>query len=203
MEFPHKLKQFVAWHRRALAAALAGLGVLLLATQLAPTPPPGTDVVVTTRAVAAGDVLKASDVRVMELQPSSLPDSDLPGIDDVVGATVASNVAANSVLQPGMLAVATDVAPGRALVPVAIADEQLAGLLVPGTRVSLVHASDGFEVVTDDALVTALPAAREPSGLAVGGTRAPLVLVDVPREIAPEVASLGQYGALGVILTVA
>lgn len=203
MEFPHKLKQFVAWHRRSLAAALAGLGVLLLATQLAPTPSQGTDVVVTSRAVAVGDVLTASDVRVVELPPSALPEGDLPAIDEVVGGTAASHVAANSVVQPGMLAVATDVSPGRALVPVAIADEQLAGLLVPGTRVSLVHAGDGFEVVTDDALVTALPAGREPSGLAVGGTRAPLVLVDVPREIAPTVASLGQYGALGVILTVA
>lgn len=37
MEFPHKLRQFVAWHRRALAAALAGLGAAGVATAASET----------------------------------------------------------------------------------------------------------------------------------------------------------------------
>ncbi|GAB3818931.1 hypothetical protein GCM10028820_22100 [Tessaracoccus terricola] len=200
MEFPHKLRQFVAWHRRALAAALAGLGVLLLATQLAPSTPPGTDVVVTTRAVAAGAVLTEADLQVVALSPDALPEGVLPSLDDVVGATAGWRLGANTVVQSGMLATTTDLAAGRALVPIAIPDDQLVDLLAPGSRVSLVFAGEAFEVVTDDARVAALPARTESTGLSVGTGRAPLVLVDVPSEIAPTVAALGQRGELSVIL---
>lgn len=200
MEFPHKLKRFVAWHRRALAAALAGLGVLLLATQLAPAQDPGTAVVVTTRAVAAGDVLTAADVQVVALPLRALPEGPLPEPADVVGTRAATRIAANTVVQAGMLATTADLADGRALVPIAIPDDQLAGLLAPGSLVSLVYAGEGFEVVTDDARVAALPAAQERSELAVVSARAPLVLLDVPNAIAPTVAALGQRGELSVIL---
>lgn len=203
MEFPHKLRQFVAWHRRALAAAMAGLGVLLLATQLAPTGTRGTDVVVTTRAVAAGDVLTDADLRVLPLPTQALPDGRLPALDEVVGATAGAGIAGNTVVQTGMLATTPDLAEGRALVPVAVPDEQLAGLLTPGSLVSLVHAGESFEVVTDDARVAALPAAAESSGLAVVSASARLVLLDVPSRIAPTVAVLGQRGELSVILGIA
>lgn len=200
MEFPHKLRQFVAWHRRALAAALAGLSVLVLATQLAPTEPPGTDAVVTTRAVAAGEVLSETDLRLVPVPPQALPVGPLPTIEDVIGATAGARMGSNTVVQPGMLATTTDLAEGRALVPIAISDAQLAGLLAPGTLVSLVYAGEDFEVVTDDARVAALPAQEERAALSVGAGRAPLVLVDVPSGIAPTVAALGQRGELSVIL---
>ena len=200
MDIPRVFKQFVAWHRRAIAAALAGLSVLLLASQLMPTPPEGRETVVTSRALSSGHVVESADVRIVELPPDAVPEGTPMELDDVVGSTVGVRIAANSVVQAGMLATTTQLEEGRALVPIAIPDEQLTHLLIPGNPVSLVYAGEGFEVVTGDARVAALPAEAESQPLSPGSGRAPLILVDVPSAVAPTVSALGQRGELTVIL---
>lgn len=142
------IRHFVHWHRRACAAVLTGLCVLLTLGALTPAPP---------------------------------PTEDEPSPDPAAGHVVAD---------------------GRAVVPIALPDEQLAALLVPGTKLVLVHASDaGFDVITDDARPALPQSAGQGSALATASSRSPMVLVDVPIEIAPTVAGLGQQGNLRVIFT--
>ena len=98
-----------------------------------------------------------------------------------------------------MLAATPSLAEGRALVPILIRDNSLRTLLSPGTPVTLVLADSG-EVVATDARVSSMPSASEGTLLNPGGGAKPLILVDVPAGIGPEVSALGQQGKLTVIL---
>ena len=71
--------------------------------------------------------------------------------------------------------------------------------MTPGTPITLVLADSG-QVVTADARISAAPTRSSGTVLNPGGDAKPLVLVDVPSEIGPEVSALGQQGKLTVIL---
>lgn len=195
------VRHFIHWHRRLLAAVLTGLAVLLAVGQLTPGQEPGIDVVVTTRALAAGEVIGADDVSLRPWPSGSTPTGVLLGLDDVVGQTMAMRAQPHSLVQPGMLASSHLAEPGRALVPMAISDARLAVLLTPGSAITLVHVSQtGFDVLTDSARVGALPPEADRPALSTGGPSQPMVLVDVPQEVAATVAVLGQAGELSIIL---
>ncbi len=201
MEILAAARRFVGWHRRAIAAALAGLGTFVLVTQLTPTVPDSVPVVVALHELSPGDVVRDADVAVRELAASSVPEGARLTTDDVVGQALAAGVSANTILQPGLLASADRAGPGRALVPVRIPDEQLLQLLTPGRLVSLVSASEtGASVLVDDARVALIPAASAQTGFAATGSRPGLVVLDIPAGRAADVAVLGQRGDLNILL---
>lgn len=195
------VRRFLHWHRRILAAALAGIAVLITLTHLDPASGALSDVVVTTRSLAAGDVVGPTDVTLAALPPDSLPDGAPLDLDDVIGQTMAMRALPHSVVQAGMLATSQITGPGRALVPMALPDPRLADLLTPGSTITLVHVShSGFDVLTDSARVGALPPEPDRPALSTGAGSSPMVLVDVPQEVAATVAVLGQAGELTIIL---
>ncbi|MHA6510982.1 SAF domain-containing protein [Tessaracoccus sp. Z1128] len=200
-----RVAAFVSWHRRAVAALLAALSVLLVATWLQEPDGPTVRAAVTAAGLPAGHQIASTDVALRDLPAHLAPSGDPPGLDDVVGQVTAVGLAAGTVLQPGLLATGQSMAAGRAVVPIALPDDQLRSLLRPGDAVTLVvTASESAEVLTRDARVAALPSPPGGSALAVAGVGSDgLVLVDVPAEEAPAVAALGQTGQLSVILGVA
>ena len=201
MEILASARRFISWHRRSIAAAIAGLGTFVLVTQLTPAAPNAVPVVVALHDLSPGDVIRAADVTVRELPASGVPEGAARSTDDVVGQTLAAGVAANTVLQPGLLASADRAGPGRALVPVRIPDDQLLQLLMPGRLVSLVSTSEtGASVLVDDARVALVPAPSAQTGFAATGSRPGLVILDVPAGRAADVAVLGQHAELNVVL---
>jgi hypothetical protein len=197
--FFQRLRRFVSWHRRAIAALLAGLGAFALVTHLSPRGQDQVPVVALARSVAAGGVLRSDDLKVTHLPSGTLPEHSFKDPGELVGQTLGFGLETGTVLQPGMLAATPSLAEGRALVPILIRDNSLRTLLSPGTPVTLVLADSG-EVVATDARVSSMPSASEGTLLNPGGGAKPLILVDVPAGIGPEVSALGQQGKLTVIL---
>ena len=196
------IASFVSWHRRAVAALLAALSVVLVAQWLAEPGGPTVSAPVLTGPVAAGHTLTSADVTLTDV-PAHLEFSGTPpGIDDVIGQVTAVNLAPGTLLQAGLLATGQGVAPGRAVVPITLPDQALRSLLRPGDPVTLVVTStESAEVLTRDARVAALPSPPGGSALAVAGAGDDgLVLMDVPADEAAMVAALGQSGQLSVVL---
>lgn len=192
---------FVSWHRRAVAALLAALSVVLVAEGLAEPGGPTVAAPVLAGPLAAGRTLTAADVTLTNV-PAHLVSSAPPALDEVIGQVTAVDLAAGTLLQAGLLATGRGVAPGRAVVPVALPDRALRSLLRPGDPVTLVVTSaEAAEVLSRDARVAALPATPGGSALAVAGAGDDaLVLMDVPAEEAATVAALGQSGQLSLVL---
>ncbi|MDO5093342.1 MAG: flagella basal body P-ring formation protein FlgA [Propionibacteriaceae bacterium] len=195
-----RLRRFLSWHRRTIAALLAGLAVFALANQLSPRPADLIPAVTLAHTVYPGTVLTEADLTVTQLPSTALPEQHYGDIADLVGQTLGFGLAKGTIVQPGMLAAAPTLAEGRALVPILIRDNSLRDMLTPGTAVTLVIA-ESSEVVTADARVSALPGKEEGSLLSPSTSKKPLVLVDVPADLGPSVSALGQSGQLAVILS--
>lgn len=199
--FP-KIAQFISWHRRVVAASLAILALMALIAWLTAPPPQYVAALVLTGDVAAGQAIAASDVSVAQAPPETVPHGALQDPHDAIGHRASTPMLAGTVMQPGFLLEEHRLAEGRALVPITLADAHLRALLHPGTVVTLVVGHmEGIDVVTNDAIVSAVPTDDAPGGLLPApGTGGGLVLVDVPDDAAGTVATLGQQGNLSVIL---
>jgi membrane protein len=197
--FIRRLGRFLSWHRRAVAALLAGLGAFAMVTYLSPNDRDRVPAVVLARSVAAGTVLKNDDLKVARLPSDALPEQRFREPGELVGQTLGFGLDAGTVVQSGMLAASPSLAEGRSLVPVLVRDNSLRSLLPPGTPVTLVLADSG-QVVTADARISAMPGKSDGTVLNPGGSAKPLVLVDVPTGMGPEVSALGQQGKLTVVL---
>nr|WP_231980064.1 SAF domain-containing protein [Tessaracoccus coleopterorum] len=155
-----RLAGFVSWHRRSIGALLAASAVLLLAPGLRPEGPTRR-VVVTVTSLTAGHRLEPADLTLHELPLDALPSDPLTSLDDAVGRTLTARSGGGTILQPGSLTTDHAAGPGRAVVPVSIADASLRSLLDPGDLLSLVaQGPDGMEVLSGDARVVTLPARR-------------------------------------------
>lgn len=196
------IASFVSWHRRWIGALLAAGSVLLVAQSLA-EPPPTTAVVVLATAVEAGHRIEPADVEIREALPGTVPESVFTDAAAAVGRTSAIALAQGTALHPAVLELGHQVEVGRAVVPIAVPDNQLRSLLRPGNPVTLVMVGgEAAEVLTRDARISALPQDDGGGGMfaAASSQSGGLVLVDVPVEQAPTVAALGQSGQLSIIL---
>lgn len=199
MEALHRLGRIVSLHRRVLAAVLAGLATFVVVNQLTPRRQDLTKVPVITTAIPAGHTIVEAEVRLAALPDEALPEAPSVHLEEVIGQTTAVSLSPGTVLQPGLFTSADTAEPGRSLTPIQLSEPSLKSLLTPGMRVSLVM-TESSEVITPDARISALPAEPERSGLQAGGASRPLIVVDVPTEVAATVSSLGQGGGLSVIL---
>lgn len=201
MKFLKSVAEFINWHRRAVAALLAALSVVSIAGYLKEPPPDQRQVVVAKQTINPGETITSQHVSVEWVSQSAAPVEAFASTDAVVGSEASISVPPNMVLTSSMLIQDFEAEPGRSLVPVSLHDEQLQALLTPGIRVTLVLPPDfGGDVVTDDAVIAALPPRPEGSALAPRVGAKPLVLMNVPEAVAGDVATLGQQGVLAVIL---
>lgn len=189
------------WHRRPVAALLAALGALIIVAGVRGEAPPEASLLVTASALPAGHLITRDDLKVIGLPPAAAPSGAPLTPEDVIGKTAAADLLPNSILQPGMLIHDGGAPPGRATVPITLAEAQLVSILRPGTRISLITIdSAGSHVLSDDTVVAPLPGAPTGGALTPSATRNTLVLLDVPAERAGEIAVLGQRGELYVVL---
>jgi Flp pilus assembly protein CpaB len=198
-----RVRRRVLWHRRPLAALVAGLAAYVAGQ--AATAPPAPTVPVWTAAhdLPGGAVLRAADLVRRSFTPGSVPADRVTSPDAVVGRTLAAPVAAGVPLTRSAV-VGDDWLrdrPGLSAVPVRVTDPAVAPLLHAGDRVDLVAADpqrpDEPEVL-GDATVLAVPATR-PDVSGDGALPGRLVLVGVPSGSAARVAAASAARFLTVV----
>ncbi|MEO5745170.1 MAG: SAF domain-containing protein [Terracoccus sp.] len=122
MSNPRRRRARRARWRRVTAALLAGVAALvtLSAVTRGRVPPPGAATVVSVRALAAGSVVDAEDVEVIEVPVRVRPERAFAASDLVVGQVVSSAVDAGEMLTPSRL-VGADLLAGQPADRVAMA----------------------------------------------------------------------------------
>ena len=198
-------------HRRLLAAGLFAGAVACTLAVVAPPSAATVSVVVAARPLDAGLHLRATDLRTVQRPAGSSPGA-LGSADTAVGRVLAASVGAGEALTAERLvgpALATGLGVrGHVAAPVRLADADVAGLLHAGDLVDVVLASGtdskavSASVVAPSARVVTVVSAGsdEALGASSGPTGGALVVLDVPRGQALELARAAAVGPLSVLL---
>ncbi|MCW5952779.1 MAG: hypothetical protein KIT69_11035 [Propionibacteriaceae bacterium] len=184
------LRRAVRWHRRLLAAALAGLAVyfaLAAFTERDDT----IRVVVAAHTIPGGRTVGAGDLTTLHLPRPAVPEGAFTEVDQAIGRTVISHLPARAVLTTSALAGGGDlVAPGRVALPVGLSDSAPVSLVQAGDRIDLLGpgATGSIEVLVSGTRVIAIP--QVDGGLL--GSGSPVILVDVSRAEAARLVAAGS-----------
>lgn len=184
------LRRALRWHRRLLAALLAGLAVYFALATLTERNDT-TRVVVAVHTIASGRTVGAGDLTTLDLPRYAVPEGAFTEIDEVIGRTLISPAPARAVLTASALVSGGNlVAPGRVALPVGVSDSAHLSLLRVGDRIDLLGAgpSGAIEVLVSGVRVIALPEAE--AGLF--GSGSPVILVDVSRTEATRLVAAGS-----------
>jgi pilus assembly protein CpaB len=171
-----KLINLIRWHRRGVAAVLAG--VTVFAALSAVTGKDTTDlvaVVVASHQVSAGSTVTDTDVKLMRMPRQAVPDGVLTQTQDAIGKVAGTGIRSGQILTDLTLVggAPTD---GTVVLSVKLENPELASLAPPGTRVTL-YATTSAQPVASHVLVVAVPAVD--SGNVLSGTSATVLLVRV------------------------
>ena len=174
-----KIINLIRWHRRGVAAVLAG--VVVFAALSAVTAKDSSDLVtvlVASRLVAAGATVTHSDVKLARLPPQAVPDGVITQPQDAVGKVTGTGIRAGQILTDLTLVggTATD---GTVVLSVRLDNPELASLAPPGTRVTL-YATTSAQPVASHVLVVAVPTVD--GGNVLSGTSAKVLLVRVTSD---------------------
>lgn len=200
-------RRAVLARRRPLAALCAAVAVAAALRVNAPPPPPTILVLTAARDVAAGVVLRSSDLTRSAYDPDSVPAGVLSR-DAAVGRTTSGPLRRGEPVTDVRVVTSALLAgyPGLVAVPVRVGDAGAVDLLRVGDRVDLLAADPqggtAAESVGRDVPVLAIPSAgAEDSGLATGPTTGALVVLGLPDETARRVAQASVTAFLSVVLT--
>jgi Flp pilus assembly protein CpaB len=184
----------------AASATLALRGHLARLEARASATGPGVAVVVAASELSRGDVLAPSMVRLEELAPSAVPSDVLTDIEEVVGRTLAADVAAGEPITGLRLAhpggpIAALVPEGFRAVPVLVSLPE--GAVAPGDRVDVmatfVAATPHTETVAAEVEVL-----RVLRGSTLEGGQGATVFVLVTPDAAERLAFAGVHAELSV-----
>lgn len=196
--------------RRRLLAAGAAAGAVAAGLQAVTAPPPPRTLVLTAaHDLAAGSVLRPSDLARVAFSPDSVPDGVLASSAAAVGRTVSSPVRAGEPLTDVRLLGASllDGYPGLVAAPVRIVDPGAVRLLRVGDRVDVLAADPQTgEAFTVAAAVRVIALPGSPgqgagTGLADGMVSGGLVVLAVPEATATRLAGASVDSALSVVIT--
>lgn len=196
MRIVHDLVRTLRWHRRLLAALIAGVATLVALTAVS-RPAAGletTAVVVAQRLIPAGSTITADDLRLVDLPVMAIPESALRDPAAAVGRLVGTGIPRGQVLTEQNLVISNPSA-GRLVVGVRISDPDLARLAPPGTRVTL-FAAGSPEPVVSQVLVRASPGPSDPGP----GSRSGLLLVETDIAQAAAIATASSQTTLTVAI---
>ncbi|MGW4126992.1 SAF domain-containing protein [Amycolatopsis japonica] len=193
--------------RRWLALSLLLSGLVALFLPASARGAPGTATVVSARDLAAGSVLRAADLKLVDLPDDVRPQgaTDLPATVEgrlLVGAARAGEPLTDVRLLDTAIPGSGD--PESSTVPVRLADAGVTELLRPGQRVDVVATAEAgreASVLASMAVVAAVgaQAARDPTAPSTG-SKGPLVLLSLPSAIATRVAAISLERSITVTL---
>lgn len=189
--------------RRPLAAASAGLAVLLLAATLRPSAATLVDVAVAAGDLPPGSTLTAEDISVTALPADYLPPGAVLDPQEAVGRTITGGISEGEPLTQSRLLAQGPRADGLHTVPVRLADAEAAALLTPGSVIDLVLASGdtGGRVIAEGVQVVTIPRREAAAGFGQASRSAgSLIVVATDRRTAVALAAAGSQPGLGVVL---
>ena len=193
-----EVQRAVSWHRRLVAAGLAGGAVAAGITALTPAPPPTVAVLAAGRDLAAGKLLENSDLSPVRLPSEAVPAGALREGDAVAGRVLAGPMRRGEPLTDVRLVGPTLLAghgPGLVGAPVRIADPGAVRLLRPGDVVDVLAAETSLAGLTGEPAAPA--AAQAPAARVVaGGVR----VLAVPAEEESALAGSDAGGGALVVL---
>lgn len=198
---PAKIRRFVLWHRRWLAAVAAALCVLAVTSALSPTLPGGTPVVIAAKAIPAGAQLTAEEVTTKEVPPDLVPAQPLSGTEQATGRTAVVALPAGTIIGSSFLLETTPLPPGMRFVPVRVPDAEIGRLLRTGDRVSVVapDAGGNSTIIAAGLRVAAIPR-QDTSGPIQARDQNTLVVLEVPDALAAEVSTASLQRGLSLVL---
>ncbi len=171
-----KIINLIRWHRRGVAAVLAGVSVF--AALSAVTGKDSADLVtavVTSRLVSAGSTVTDGDVKLARMPRRAVPDGVLTRTQEAVGKVAGTGLRSGQILTDLTL-VGGATTDGTVVLSVKLDNPELASLAPAGTRVTL-YATTSAQPVASHVLVVAVPAVS--GGNLLGGTSATVLLVRV------------------------
>lgn len=191
------------WTRTVAIRRLIAASLVLLAAVLAlkPPSPPDSPLLVADHDLRPGTTLSTSDLRVVRAPPALMPSGALTAPSDAVGQVLAGAASAGEPITSARLVGPTNTRltagrPDSAAVPIRLADDGMADLLTPGSRIDIV-APDQAVLATDATVLTV----RSNAGSGpTSTTNGQLVLVALPRDLAPRVAAASLARAVTVTL---
>lgn len=194
-----RLHVLVARHRRGLAALLAALAVLLVASPGIATTSSGREVIVAARPIEGGRTIQRSDLRTVRVDPAVLP-HETATLAQVEGRQASARITEGTILTTSAVLSGSSVGSGKALVGIHLVDSSMVGMLQVGQRVSVVSpGEDGTpHVLTHGAIIRSLPTSG--GGLAQGSPSTELVVVSTGSADAAAIAVAGQGQPLGLVV---
>lgn len=195
---PLPLARAIARHRRALAAVAAAVAVLATITALQPDRGPTVAVVVAARPLSSGVTVTDADLTLAEVPVALVPSDALTNVADAVGHSINAPVTLRSIFTSATVASGQALAsPGHVVVALPLADESIARLVKPGTRLDLLAATaSATGVLARDVRVVAAP---QPEGGTFGSLNSGRVaLVEVTPEVAVQVAQSARSGGVTI-----
>jgi pilus assembly protein CpaB len=199
------------WHRRLLASGLLAGAMAVGLQALEPPPPPSARVVTAARDLASGTRLEPSDLAVVRLSPSSVPDGAITTRASALSRTLVSAARRGEPLTDVRLAGAGPVAAsddGTVNVPVRIADAEAVALLRPGDVVDVLGAAPSVDgsgstparLLASAVRVLTVPETDVGSGLGHLGSDGALVLVTTTSATASRLAGAAVTDRLSLVL---
>ncbi|MDO5644117.1 MAG: SAF domain-containing protein [Dermabacter sp.] len=196
--YVHDLRRALRRRRRSLAVIAAATFILSALGILTPVLTPGTDVLVSTRPLEAGQSLTGADVRVVRISGAALPAGALSD-----PAALPTDPLAHAI--PEGLPLTTDAfaepdgapAPGRALTSIALEDPALGALMNRGDTLAI-HCADDVtgSSRTVQAVVHEAPGATEKDAptSAFAPATAPSIVVEVSADEVATIAHCTPHG---------
>lgn len=197
------VRRRILLHRRVLGALLAATTIWLVVQATAAPPPPTREVWTAARDLAGGTVLGRGDLTRTAFAPGSVPEAAVRSLGAVLGRTLATPLGEGEPITAAHLVGSQrlDGYPGRAAVAVRIPDPDVAALLTPGQRVTLVATDPQGAAaptrVADDAVVLTVARTSDRTGTLAGR----LVVFAVPEDRAEDVSAAGTTRYLSVVWT--
>lgn len=144
-------------------------------------------------------MLGADDLELAAVAEADAPTGAARDLSEVVGKVLAGPVAEGQVLTGLVVVGPTNVAPGKVVAPVRLADPDLAALLRPGERVDVLAAdqqSARATVVASGVRIITVPGNQNPDQQTQSGA---LVLVEVDARQASALAQASVSGSITII----
>ena len=176
----------VARHRRGLAALLAALAVLLVASPGMATSSSGREVIVAAHAIEGGRVIQRSDLHTVRIDPGVLP-HETATLAQVEGRQASIRITEGTILTSSAVLSGSAVGSGKALVGIHLADSSMVGMLQVTPH-----------VLTRGAIIRSLPTSG--GGLIQGSPSTELVVVSTGSADAAAIAVAGQGQPLGLVV---
>lgn len=194
------LTRTLRWRRRLLASIATAVCLLAILATLSERSHDTVDVVTLAHSVPAGSTLTASDLTVTAVPATLIPEGAITAVPDGAGRLVAAPVPARAILSESTLAVSRGPSSeGGRIVPVRVSEPDIARLVSPGDRITLIAAATPATeaVIARDVLVVTVP--QEVSqGWTGASASAALLLVETDEQTAIQVSSVAA--AMSVIL---